>query len=215
MAETGTVTDIDNNVYRTIKIGDQWWMAEDLRTATFRDGSPLRLIPSSGVIDWASDSLGACTQYDDNSLAPGYLYNWFAVNSAKQIAPAGWHIPTDAEGKALERTLEMSQEQADKTGWRGVHEGEKLKMTGPEIWKTYGEVWATNESGFSAKAGGCRLFDGSWSTPVGFVFSGFWWTKSEFSDEQAWYRYLDYKDARVFRSHTEKNYGFSIRCVKD
>jgi uncharacterized protein (TIGR02145 family) len=114
----------------------------------------------------------------------------------------------------------MSASESAKSGWRGTNEGDKLKTEGTTGWTQFGDVWPTNESGFTALAGGCRMFNGTtianeWSTPQGLRSVGFWWTATGYSDNEALYRYLDYKNSNVFRSSCAKTYGFSIRCVKD
>lgn len=212
--ETGSVTDIDNNVYRTVKIGSQWWMAEDLKTRRYRDGSYL-LMSQSDSAAWSSDTTGAyCDVKDNNQVIIGKLYNWYAVNNSKGLAPAGWHVATDADWKELEKHLGMSQSDADKTSWRGDHEGDKLKVASPAEWVQYGTIWSTNESGFGALPHGCRMFNGGWGQP-GTGSTGFWWTISTYATGESWYRYLDYKSSGVFRSHALNTYGFSVRCVKD
>ncbi len=215
--ETGTVTDNDGNTYRTVKIGSQWWMAEDLRTTKYRDSSFISLVPAPPTdTTWKHYTTGAyCNNTDPAGHILGRFYNYYAVADPRGIAPAGWHIPSDAEWKTLEEHLGMSANVADNTGWRGTHEGEKLKVVKGTIngWSDYGNVWTTNESGFSALAGGCRMFDGSWGTP-GQYSTGFWWTIST-NGNNAWYRYLDYKNANIFRYYGLKTYGFSVRCVKD
>ena len=215
--ETGYVSDIDGKVYKTVKIGDQWWMAEDLRTTRYRDSTTLYAVPPPPFdTTWSKFTTGVyCNNLDNQNSIIGVLYNWYAVNDSRGIAPKGWHIPTDAEWKQLEQNLGMSSADADNTGWRGSHEGEKLKVIRGSVggWSDYGSVWATNESGFSAKAYGCRMFDGSWGYP-GQGSTGFWWTATA-EINSAWYRYLDYKNANVFRYYGPKTYGFSIRCVKD
>ncbi len=210
--ETGTMTDIEGNIYKTVKIGNQWWMAENLKVKKYRNRFQINIGQDS--IDWTQSS-GAYCLYEKDASSPGLLYNWFTVNDTSNLAPAGWHIPTDDEWKALERFLGMSSNDADNVSWRGTHEAEKLKIELPDNWHAYGDVWSTNESGFSALAGSCRLDDSRWGTP-GLFSTGFWWTATEKSNtNDAWYRYLDYKNANVFRSKCSKNYGFSIRCVKD
>jgi uncharacterized protein (TIGR02145 family) len=206
VAETGTVTDVDGNVYRTIKIGTQWWMAENLRVTKYRDGSKINVIVADAKEEWKTDTAGAYTEQL-------FLYNWYAVNNVKNIAPAGWHIPSDDEWKELERQLGMTSVEADKTGWRGTHEGEKLMKENEKVtyWTTYGDVWPTNTSGFSALPDGCRFFDGSNGDGVA-KQTGFWWSSTKQGNE-AWYRYLDYKNKNVFRYHGPKTYGFSVRCV--
>lgn len=210
-AETGTVTDKQGNVYKTVKIGTQTWMAENLRATKYWNAASIKQIETDTAA-WSHDTTGAyCTGVN------GLLYNWYAIHSTKhKIVPAGWHIPSDAEWKVLEEYLGMSAEDADKLSWRGTHEGEKLKITGVDNWLQHADVWATNESGFSALAGNCRLFNGKGGDPIGSGYMGFWWTNTEDTiSNQAWYRYLDYKNANVFRFYGPKTYGFSVRCVKD
>ena len=215
IVETGSVTDVELNVYKTIKIGNQWWMVDNLKVKKYRNGLNINMIGQQDSLSWVSTNSGAFCLYTENPNAPGLLYNWYAIHDTNKLAPEGWHIPSDEEWKELELYLGLSQDEARKTSWRGTHEGEKLKMTGQETWSGYQNIWATNESGFSAEAGGCRLFDGRWSTPSGFGYTGFWWTSTEYMSEHAWYRHLDYKNAGIFRSHVIKTYGFSVRCIKD
>lgn len=208
--ERGTVTDIDGNVYQTVKIGSQWWMAENLKVTKYRNGTAIQQSQTS--VQWIATTASYCI-YDNNVTAPGLLYNYYAVCDTSILAPAGWHIPSDNEWKVLEMYLGMSQEDADQTNWRGSKEGEKLKIEAPQGWIKYSTVWATNESGFTALGGGCRLFNGIWGNP-GLTATGFWWASTIYGD-QAYYRYLDYKNTNVFRYCGPKTYGFSIRCVKD
>jgi len=217
--ETSTVTDIDNNTYKTVKIGNQWWMAENLKTKTYRNGRPITQVTINDPDStWATITTGAyCSYFYDNTNEKTYglLYNWYAVNDTGNIAPAGWHVPSDDEWKTLEKYLGMSDANANAVNWRGTDEGDKLKIAAPLGWTTYGTVWATNESGFTALGSCCRLFNGTWGDPGTFA-TGFWWaTTTHPSNNQAWYRYLDYKNSNVFRYYGSKNYGMSIRCVKD
>src|SRR5436190_21272120 len=96
--ETGTVTDIEGNIYQTVKIGDQWWMAENLKVKKYSNGTSI--LNGQDSIDWVQ-STGAYCLYDNNTSSPGLLYNWFTVTDISNIAPAGWHIPTDEEWKTL------------------------------------------------------------------------------------------------------------------
>jgi uncharacterized protein (TIGR02145 family) len=215
--EYGSMTDVDGNSYKTVKIGTQWWMAEDLRVSKYRDGSWITLVAAPPIdTTWSHFTTGAYTNNNDNGgHIIGRFYNYYAVADSHNIAPQGWHIPTDDEWKQMEQYLGMSAGEANGTGWRGTHEGEKLKVKAGTVggWSAYGNVWATNESGFSAMAGGCRMFEGGWGNP-GQYATGFWWTIST-NDNQAYYRYMDYKNANVFRYYGPKTYGFSVRCVKD
>lgn len=218
LKDSGTVVDVDGNVYKTIRIGNQLWMAEDLKVKNYRNGTPIYKVQfqsKSDTVQWITDSTGSyCDNTDNAGIVIGKFYNWFALNNSAKIAPEGWHIPSDNEWKELEKHLGMNQTDADQVNWRGTHEGEKLKIESPKGWTTYGSVWSTNESGFTALASGCRLFDGRKGTP-GLNAAGFWWTSSDNLEKEACYRYLDYKNANVFRSYCSMNYGFSVRCIKD
>lgn len=211
--ELGDLLVVDGNHYRTIKIGDQWWMAENLKVTHYRDGSPVFEISSGEA--WSNDSIGARYKKSNLFVDVGLLYNYYAVSNKRNIAPAGWHVPSDEEWKTLEKTLGMTQEETDNTGWRGTDEGEKLMRANGNttFWRAFGDVWANNESGFSAMAGGCRMFDGTDGEDA-VQQTGFWWSATPQGSE-AWYRYLDYKNKNVFRQRAVKTYGFSIRCIKD
>ncbi len=212
--ETSTVTDFDGNSYKTVKIGNQWWMAENLKVKHYRNGIIIpATVNNNDTLIW--NEKGAFCVYDNNTGAPGLLYNWAAVNDSARLAPLGWHIPSDAEWKELEIHLGMSQSVADDVNWRGTTEGDKLKIDGSGYWYPYTNIWGSNESGFSGMAGGARMFNGGWSNPYGLQFTGFWWSSSEGAQNEAWYRYLDYKNSGIFRYHGPKTYGFSLRCVKD
>jgi uncharacterized protein (TIGR02145 family) len=210
--EMGTVTDVEGNVYKTVKIGDQWWMAENLRVKKYRDNSDI--IPLDDNDKWENDTAGAYCIRSGN-----FIYNWYVVNNKKNIVPEGWRVPSDEDWKQLERYLGMSSSDADKTSWRGTYEGEKLKINQDkinDIWEEYGDVWGTNESGFSARPAEYRMFDGTSgdSKNSSKKTVAFFWS-STVQDGEAWYRYLDYKNKNVFRYHGPKAYGFSIRCIKN
>ena len=209
---TGTMTDIDGNVYQTVKIGDQWWMAENLKVTHYRNGATIPLVTNSD--DWPNLSTGARCAYDNNQsevATYGYLYNWYAVNDSRNIAPSGWHVPTDAEWKELEMYLGMSQSEADGTGYRGTDEGGKLKEAGTTHWNNPNEG-ATNEIGFTALPGGCRYLDGYFG-PLG--SDAYFWSSTEGSSDYAWIRELRCYDADVGRSSNFKRRGFSVRLVRD
>jgi len=207
-----SISDIQNNYYKTVKIGNQWWMAEDLKVKLFNDSSII--FDGQSDNNWVKNRPSYCL-YKNNSLAPGLLYNGFAVLDSRKLAPKGWHIPTDAEWKELEKHIGLSQESADAFGWRGKKEGNKLKTYGRKSWLIINdETWPTNESGFSADAGSNRLFNAVWGDP-GLTNTGFWWSATEFDSQKLFYRHLDYKNANIFRNYENKFYGFSVRCIKD
>ncbi len=210
----GTVTDIDANVYRTVKIGTLWWMAENLKVAHYRNGDTIPNVTDGAA--WAALTTGAYCDYDNdvNNVATyGRLYNWYAVSDSLNIAPAGWHVASDSEWKQLEMTLGMSPAQADSIDWRGTTEGGKLKEAGTTHWLAP-NVGATNEGGFSALPGGYRFF--SYGSYVGIGYTAYFWSsKGSKSVYYTPYRYLYYNRSDVYRSDGDEAYGFSVRCVKD
>ncbi len=124
---TRTVTDIDGNVYRMVKIGDQWWMAQNLKVTHYNDGTPIPHVTDND--EWRRLTTGAYCTYNNNenyAITYGRLYNWYAVNDACNIAPEGWHVPTDADWKKLEMILGISQAEVNSDNLHGTNEGSKL-----------------------------------------------------------------------------------------
>ena len=213
-----SIYDIDSNMYKTIKIGNQWWMAENLKVTHYRNGKQI-----SGGSYWDTTVIeGAKCRYDNDTSAPGLLYNWYAVNDSNNIAPKGWHVATDDEWKELETFIGIKNAEVNALGWRGTDEGNALKAVEGFTGYAYSDVkrytiWGNNKSGFSAIGGGCRLPNGKWSE-LGSKATAFWWTKTSnenTASKKACYRYLDYGKTSVFRGFESYCYGMSIRCVKD
>jgi uncharacterized protein (TIGR02145 family) len=210
---TGTVTDIDGNIYLTVKIGEQWWMMEDLKVTHYRNGDPIANVTDGS--SWTALTTGAYCEYNNDVAygdAYGRLYNWFAVDDSRNIAPEGWHVATDEEWKQLEMYLGMSQASADGTLWRGVNEGGKLKETGTMHWVDPNYA-ATNVSGFTALPGGSRHF-----ATGDFNFLGTaapFWLSTEYDAGMAWMRNVVNNRGDIYRNYTSKVHGFSVRCVKD
>ena len=207
--------DIDGNEYQVVEIGDQIWMAENLKVTHYQNGDPIPHLTSDS--EWTSTSSGAYCAYgnnEDNVETYGRLYNWYAVDDSRNIAPEGWHVPTDDEWKQLEMYLGMSQSEADGTGMRGTDEGGKLKEAGTEHWNSP-NTGATNESGFTALPGGCRYGNGNYS---GMGNYGSFWSSTEYNSYHAWYRILNYTHSGVYRYYylsSGKQDGFSVRCLRD
>lgn len=198
----GTMTDQDGNVYKTVTIGTQTWMAENLRTALYNDGTPISNVTDNE--EWEHLTTGAYCNYDNTSNTDtiatyGRLYNWYAVNTGK-LAPTGWHVPTDAEWTTLTTYL----------GGESVA-GSKLKETGSTHWIDP-NVGATNETGFTALPGGTRTLNGPFYDIGRF---GLWWSAIEYSTNNAWYRDIFYYYDNVYRDFSYKKIGFSVRCVRD
>jgi uncharacterized protein (TIGR02145 family) len=196
----GTVTDIDGNIYPTVLIGNQFWMAENLKTTRFEDGSIIPNVTDNNV--WEQLTTPAWCN-NNNSLANdiiyGKLYNWFTVSDPRNVCPAGWHVPTDAEWITL----------TDFLGGTSVAGGKMKTTTG---WQSP-NTDATNESNFSGLPGGYR--NGS-SGPFGDVGDGGnWWSSSEGGTDDAWGRSLGYLGGNASRYSNGKRNGFSVRCLRD
>ena len=206
-----TITDIDGNVYHTVKIGNQTWTVENLKTTHYRNGDPIPENPDN----WSWLTTDAyCNILDDDSYTETYgrLYNWYAVNDPRGLAPEGWHIPSDAEWKELEMYLGMTLETADQTGKRGTLEGNKLKAEGNDHWT--GNNAGTNETGFYALPTSGRSYGGAWNSAPG--PDAFFWTSTTDADPaRAWLRQLISADGSIGRYNYSKTYGFGVRCVKD
>jgi uncharacterized protein (TIGR02145 family) len=185
----------------TIVIGTQQWMRENLDVVTYRNGE---IIPQvTDATAWAGLTTGAWCYYNNdsaNGAIYGKLYNWYAVNDTRGLAPKGWHIPTDAEWTIL----------TDKLGGTTVAGG-KMKSVGTTRW-TPTNTGATNESGFIGLPGGYRFGIGIFGN-IG--YGGVWWGSSENGTTYAWFRSLNYNDGDAFRSDYDKAGGFLVRCLRD
>jgi uncharacterized protein (TIGR02145 family) len=199
----GSVNDIDGNKYKTITIGTQTWMAENLRTTKYRDGVAIPNVTDNRV--WASLTTDAWCNYNNdasNALKYGKLYNWYAATNSHNIAPMGWHVPTVAEWTTLTTFL----------GGESVSGG-KLKETGTGNWRSP-NAGATNESGFSALAGGYRFNNGNGEFDLEGI-NGIWWSSTQYYTNNAWYVGMYFNSINVFKDKNLKANGFSVRCVKD
>ena len=215
------VTDIDGNEYKTVKLGNQVWMAENLRTTRYADGT---LIPLGTEASFTT----AYRYYPDGNSANvsdyGYLYNWAAVmkgasssdanpSGVQGICPDGWHVPSDAEWTELtnyvksqsqyvcgDYTGNIAKALASETGWKPDDE-ECAAGNNPS---------ANNATGFSARPAG--YYSGTYN---GFGSNANFWSATQYSSNYAYDRTLDYSNAYVDRYLTNKNYGYSVRCIRD
>jgi len=188
-----------------IQICNQIWMCRNLDVVTYRDGTPIPEI--TDPYEWDKSTIGAWCYYNNDPAMGaiyGKLYNWYAVNDSRGLAPDGWHIPTHAEWSELQDCL----------GGEAIAGG-KLKSTGTievgdGLWHSP-NTDATNESGFSALPGGYHFY-GSFNQ-VGLV--GYWWSSSENLTTNAWIRCIGYNNSNIYRYSDNKCNGFSVRCIKD
>ena len=183
--------------YPSVLIGAQYWMEKNLEVTTYRNGDPIPYVTDATA--WAALTTGAWCYYN-NDPSNGKLYNWYAVNDPRGLAPTGWHVPTDDEWTTLSNTL----------GGDAVAGG-KMKVAGTTRWTTP-NTGATNESGFAGLPGGFRVFNGTFFD-VG--YNGYWWSSTETNTTYAWSRNLYYLSGSFNRYSTNKNYGFSVRCLRD
>jgi uncharacterized protein (TIGR02145 family) len=191
-------TDADGNNYTTITIGTQTWMAENLRTSKYNNGTSIPNVTDNTA--WEGLTTGACCNYSNlliNGTKYGHLYNGYAVIDNRKIAPIGWHIPSDSEWTTLTTFL----------GGESVA-GSKMKETGSSNWG-YFNTSATNESGFTALPSGQRSY---WSTF--YDGSSNWWSSTLWYTDNAWSRECS-SGNDVYRSHDSNNSGLSVRCVRD
>ena len=211
------VKDIDGNSYKTVKIGEQIWMAENLKVTQYRNGDPIPNLTDEN--DWQNTEQGAyCNcKYDnrgDDVETYGRLYNWYAVDDKRGLAPRGWHIPTDDEIKELEMHLGMSQEEADGRTRRGTNEGSKLAGMA-DLWSD-GNLENNPEfgtSGFDFLPGGYRGVSSGQYVSMG--NSGYFWSSTEQHHNTAWHRSLGYAYSVINRVGNSRRHGFSVRCIKD
>jgi len=204
------IQDTDGNIYNTIQIGSRCWMAENLNTG----------IMTNGFFDQYDDNITNKYCYDNdtnNCNTYGGLYQWgemmqyVTTEGARGICPNGWHIPTDAEWKTMEMHIGLTEAQANSHGWRGTNEGDKLKEAGFTHW-VFTSTNATNSSGFTALPGGIRMTN---QTFFHLQYEANFWTSSNTSEWNAYFRHLYYSKSKVFRMYENKNSGYSVRCIKD
>jgi uncharacterized protein (TIGR02145 family) len=210
----GTVTDIDGNTYQTVLIGNQEWMAENLRTGTYANGDTIPNVTDNS--SWSQLISGAWCNYQndpDYDTPFGKLYNWFTVVDPRNVCPSDWHVPTDTEWQELELVLGMLPSDVNIPGYRGESQnvGGKLKAT--TLWDEP-NTGATNESAFSSLPGSFRSNSGGFS-PSALGNFGDWWSASEDSAVDAWARILYSNNPGVFRYNYSKRSGYSLRCIRD
>jgi len=223
-----TVTDIDGNIYNAIVIGDQIWMAENLKTTRYADGAEITLVENTTSWDNLNYNDKAMCYYDNSSTNAnvyGVLYTWAAAmngtassstnpSNVQGACPDGWHLPSDFEWKELEMYLGMSQPQAYERGYRGTNEGSKLAGNA-DLWTD--NILVSNAefgtSGFMALPAGYRYSGGTF---VGLsTFTGFWSATEESDASHTWDRCLYDNRTDVSRSGGFNTNGFSVRCVMD
>jgi uncharacterized protein (TIGR02145 family) len=199
------ITDIEGNSYKTVTIGTQTWMAENLKVSKYSDGTTIPNITDN--TQWQNNTTGAWAYYNNdaaNNAKYGKLYNWYAVsktsNGNKNVCPTGWHVPSDAEWSIL----------TDFLGGDSIAGG-KLKEVGTANWNSP-NTGATNTSLFTGLPGGSRGDDGYYGT-IGNL--GNWWSSTETNAGNAWGRNLTNFHGNAFSFNFFKGIGLSVRCLRD
>jgi uncharacterized protein (TIGR02145 family) len=225
---SNTVTDVDGNVYQTVKIGNQEWTTENFRATKYNDGSHIANITEKSAWDSCTYTLTDAYCYYNNTTNAdsikkfGVLYNWFAVNTGK-LSPAGWHIPTDEEWDTLQYYLI-----ANGYNWDGTTTDNKIakSLAATTDWESGSDddlgsgaigndLTKNNRSGFSALPGGARDPDYDFSNMYSQMRAGYWWSAANGGASCTWSRRLmfDYED--FLRPFSDKCCGFSLRLVRD
>ena len=201
------ITDVDGNSYKTVYIGTQQWMGENLKVSKYNDGTVIPNITDN--TQWSQLSTGAWSYYNNdaaNNAKYGKLYNWYSVsktsNGNKNVCPTGWHVPTYAEWTVLIDSYYLGGESVA---------GGKMKEVGTTSWNSP-NTDATNTSLFSALPGGYRYSNGKYYY-IG--NDGYWWSSTEIITGDAWSRYLNYNYGTATSYNLNKKHGFSVRCLRD
>jgi uncharacterized protein (TIGR02145 family) len=208
-AQNMTVTDIEGNVYTTVTIGSQTWMVENLKTSRYRNGD---MIPN--VIDlneWAALTTGALCNYDnDEKLGNKYgkLYNWYAINDSRNLAPVGWHVATDEEWLTLytyvinnlNGSLSLGKALAANSDWK----------TAADVTAVGNDLTKNNSTGFSALPSGFRYGNGYFGGIAGY---NSWWTSTPGGSYGPWQRGMRSYDGALSRSSDSEKSGNSVRCI--
>lgn len=194
------VADYDGNNYKTVTFGNQVWFAENLSVTHYRNGDIIPQVKDDDV--WESLTTGAWCYYENDSANVktfGRLYNWYAVNDPRGLAPEGWHVSTEADWAGLVKYY------GDETTAGG-------RLKAKTVWKQP-NIGVSVENDFLGLPGGYRLEDGNFT---GLKELGGFWTSTPFNFKGAWNRFLDYESAAVTRYFFDnKKHGLSVRCVKD
>jgi uncharacterized protein (TIGR02145 family) len=195
----GQVKDASGNIYHTVTIGTQTWMVENLKTTKFRNGDA---IPQEMTTAWGTLTSAAYCDYGNlpkNAEDYGHLYNWYAVNDSRQLAPKGWHVATDAEWITLATSV------------GGVNNaGPRLKEQGTVHWSAPSN--GTDNVGFKALPAGFRAPNGTYAA---LTIGSIWWTTTEGTSGTALNRIIDSTNLLLSVDSSPKAYGFAVRCIKD
>jgi uncharacterized protein (TIGR02145 family) len=205
----GVLIDQDNIQYKTVVIGTQEWMAENLKTSIYRNGDPILNV--SDNVQWSDLASGAWASYNNellNECPHGKMYNWYAVADPRNICPTGWHVPTNEDWNQMIAFLDP-QYNVNALGSQSATAGGELKSLAVFNSPNTG---ATNQSGFSALPGGNRDIFGLFYS---LNQDGFYWSATSIDTIFARYAFLVFDESNIYRYYANKIVGMSVRCVKD
>jgi uncharacterized protein (TIGR02145 family) len=212
----GSLVDQSGITYKTIEIGSQVWMAENLRTTKYRNGDVIPNVLGTLISDytydeeWGNLTTGAWVHYNNDSQYEcpyGKFYNWYAVSDARELCPNGWHVPTYQEWSTLVNYLDP----VSNGGLEISTAGGKMKSTGAEYWHNP-NTDATNESGFSGLANG-QVSEGGLIMDIGDF--GIWWTSSDIYSTNAIIMGIEFNTGNVGKMDNSWNSGYPVRCIKN
>jgi uncharacterized protein (TIGR02145 family) len=222
----GTVSDIDGNTYETVVIGGKEWMAENLKTTRYNNGTPIEY-PGENTDLWTSNNSGAYAWYNNeesNKDNYGAVYNWYAVNNPNSICPAGWRVPNSADWAQMVDYLITGYRLSNNHLYAGSV-GNRLKSCrqvnsplGPTCltsehprWNRHDIHYGFDDFGFSALPIGSRFSEGHYDSPGHNVR---WWSADSHDAAEANTRYITYDHGRLYANHRMKNNGYAVRCIK-
>ena len=239
------VSDIDGNNYPTVIIGNQEWMAQNIRATSYRDGSSI--ITGLSNSEWQNTTDGTYSVYPDGDIeglnsdaevlnAYGALYNWYAVDDSRGLCPTGWRVPSHDDWTKLEQYIcnELGNTSCetkfpyDNTtwGWTGTSEGKVLKSCrqvnahgGGNCATSEHPRWSSHDTQYSTDEFGFSAIPGGYRNSNG-SFSiigsrGYWWSSDEHSSSTAWFRIMSSASGLVSRNYDDRANGFSVRCVRE
>ena len=215
----GSMTDQDFNIYKTVVIGTQTWMAENLKTTKYNDENIIPLVIDN--TSWGYLTTPAYCWYNNNEtrykITYGSLYNWYTINTGK-LCPTGWHVPSDFDWTALENYLITNGYNYD-----GANTGNKIakSLASTSGWTSSTEIGAIGNIDYPAKrdASGFAALPGGFRDNHGMCYligyTGYWWSSAESNSEHAWGRLMASSSSDIVRYDIIKKYGYSVRCIKD
>ncbi len=207
----GSLVDQSGNIYKTVDINGQVWMAENLKTDSYTNGDAIAFNLTNS--QWQSITTGAWSNYDNNPAAEcpyGKLYNWYAVSDPRGLCPIGWHVPTNNDWNILVSSLDANANTTCTLCTQSSVAGGALKSMGISYWEA--NVGATNSSGFSGLPSGFRSSNGSYAN-AGFL--GFYWSSTDYSVGNAYSRINYYNSTDIRSNGNNKRSGFAVRCIQD